>query len=999
MKYILYFIFMIFVNVILKAQNTNGTVTTPLNIGSIKKLGTSRNAYGNLGVRQMISASSQANAVAIVHRGSTPYASGSILMDVSLDGGTTWSVNRSLIWDNNTSSNSARYPRTVMYNPAGNSVGNNAMLISSFPLLDGSNSGTWGGLGLSAYKLNGTNVGSQSFTSNSSGGDTIHNIPFCITNAGNKVFVLDRSGDNASAYNDKLLMSVGNISGNSVSLSRQILNFATVVGPSGKAPLSDITMAFDATGQTGYMVALTHFDFVSDTNENILPVIMKTTNGGLSWGSPVQLAIANAVNLALGNNLNIVPSLAFEVSASVDQYGICHFLVHVGEKATNYAINGVPLKGGIFHFSTDGNSLLSSRKIGSPATLRGTFGTSTTMTSDTRPCVSKNESGSTLFFSWSETDPNVSSQNNSPDLITVGYDVVTKKYTPAYKFNVGVPVVLAAVSPIVFERTISGGAKEYELPISYLELNATGDIADSSYFNYVKGAIIGSNNFNQFVYNQGNTQFCDGGSTTLTSGFSTGNQWYRNGVSIQGATSSTYPATQSGTYFSVVAGDTSNAITINVLPVPVINLPDTLRSSASSVVLNPGNAQTYLWSTGDTIPTLTVTTTGLYSISIANSSGCVASKNCYVLLGVNPPANTPIQSTSVINYQGIAVDVNQLPIVNSNIGLRFSVLDGTSSGTVLYTETHATTTDASGYFKAYLGGGTATVSSFSSIPWSNGNPKFLKVEMDDQGGTVYRNVGTTQLVSVPYAMHAQTVDELKIGTILRGNNGTSYQLTIGSNGPEWTPISASCGTSVSYSGETYPTVQIGTQCWFSKNLNVGTMVNGNNDQTNNATIEKYCYNNDPANCTIYGGLYQWSEAVQYQNGASNTTSPNPNFSGNVQGICPTGWHIPSNGDWDNLENYLGGASNAGGALKSTSNLWTSPNQGATNSSGFSGIPGGYRETNGLFYSQTNYSYLWSISYSSTANAYYKLLLFDYSSLGTFTNNNKLKGFSVRCLKN
>ena len=72
-----------------------------------------------------------------------------------------------------------------------------------------------------------------------------------------------------------------------------------------------------------------------------------------------------------------------------------------------------------------------------------------------------------------------------------------------------------------------------------------------------------------------------------------------------------------------------------------------------------------------------------------------------------------------------------------------------------------------------------------------------------------------------------------------------------------------CGDVILYGGETYPTVQIGTQCWFQKNLNIGTMINGNANQTNNGIIEKYCYNNLAASCITYGGLYQWNEAMQY----------------------------------------------------------------------------------------------------------------------------------------
>jgi uncharacterized protein (TIGR02145 family) len=326
-----------------------------------------------------------------------------------------------------------------------------------------------------------------------------------------------------------------------------------------------------------------------------------------------------------------------------------------------------------------------------------------------------------------------------------------------------------------------------------------------------------------------------------------------------------------------------------------------------------------------------------------------------------------------------------------------SVIDQSPNGTVLYTETQTATTDGTGHFSVYLGGGTATQSSFSAIDWSNGNGKFLKVEMDGQGGTNYLTIGTTQLVSVPYAMHAKTVDELKIGTIIRGNNGTSYQLSIGANGPEWTPVAFNCGQAVSHLGESYPTVQIGTQCWFQKNLNAGNMISDSNNQTNNATLEKYCHNNDATNCTTYGGLYQWGEAVQYKNGSSNSTSPNPAFSGNVQGICPTGWHLPSDGEWSQLETFLGGSTVAGGAMKSTSSLWTAPNTGATNSSGFSALPGNLRGTNGSFGPIGGDAYFWSSTEFSNITAYRRGITYNFSRSNR-SDNYKEYGFSIRCLK-
>jgi uncharacterized protein (TIGR02145 family) len=175
------------------------------------------------------------------------------------------------------------------------------------------------------------------------------------------------------------------------------------------------------------------------------------------------------------------------------------------------------------------------------------------------------------------------------------------------------------------------------------------------------------------------------------------------------------------------------------------------------------------------------------------------------------------------------------------------------------------------------------------------------------------------------------------------------------------------------------------------------MINGGSDQTNNSTIEKYCYNDYPADCATYGGLYQWAEAVQYQNGASNITSPSPAFTVNLRGICPTGWHLPSDAEWSSLETTLGGSSVAGGALKSTSSLWIFPNTGATNSSGFSALPGGLSTTNGIYIFKGNFAYFWSSSESSATNAVVRELYYEDSGINRIPYP-KNTGFSARCIK-
>jgi len=111
-----------------------------------------------------------------------------------------------------------------------------------------------------------------------------------------------------------------------------------------------------------------------------------------------------------------------------------------------------------------------------------------------------------------------------------------------------------------------------------------------------------------------------------------------------------------------------------------------------------------------------------------------------------------------------------------------------------------------------------------------------------------------------------------------------------------------------YGGQTYNTVQIGAQCWLKENLNIGTKINGTVNQNNNSIIEKYCYGDLESNCNIYGGLYQWNEMMQYVTTAG------------VQGICPAGWHVPTDDQWATVATFLGGEGLAGGKMKSTGTI-------------------------------------------------------------------------------
>jgi uncharacterized protein (TIGR02145 family) len=187
-------------------------------------------------------------------------------------------------------------------------------------------------------------------------------------------------------------------------------------------------------------------------------------------------------------------------------------------------------------------------------------------------------------------------------------------------------------------------------------------------------------------------------------------------------------------------------------------------------------------------------------------------------------------------------------------------------------------------------------------------------------------------------------------------------------------------------GNFYNTVTIGSQVWMAENLKT-TRFNDNTGITNynsfpmpNMRYPAYCwYNNDPISYKgTYGALYNW-------------------FTINTGILCPTGWHVPTDAEWATLTDFLGGRSIAGGKLKETgTTLWISPNEGATNESGFTALPGGFKSYNGAF-TNVGYSGLWwSSTKLSPQVAWYLGVNNDNNEASRgYQNMNAL--YSVRCV--
>ena len=246
--------------------------------------------------------------------------------------------------------------------------------------------------------------------------------------------------------------------------------------------------------------------------------------------------------------------------------------------------------------------------------------------------------------------------------------------------------------------------------------------------------------------------------------------------------------------------------------------------------------------------------------------------------------------------------------------------------------------------------------------------------------------GSAVIFDATNSIHLPPSFEVEQGAIFEALTGVGCPST-------WT-----CGDVLLYGGQEYNSVQIGTQCWMAENLNIGTMINGGSEQTDNSIIEKYCYDNDTSKCDTYGGLYQWDEMMQY------TTTVG------TQGVCPNGWHLPADNELKTLEMHLGMSqaqtdaqywrgTDEGSELAGNELLWTNGDldmNAAFGTSGFAFLPGGFRKTDGTFLSDTDSAYFWSSSVSGST-AWYRTLNYLFTQIHRY-NNNKANGFGVRCVK-
>src|SRR5690554_1380360 len=363
---------------------------------------------------------------------------------------------------------------------------------------------------------------------------------------------------------------------------------------------------------------------------------------------------------------------------------------------------------------------------------------------------------------------------------------------------------------------------------------------------------------------------------------------------------------------------------------------------------------------------------------------------------------------ATVTARGVCWSTEQIPTISDNkttdgtgAGTFVSNISGLEPNTTYYVRAYATNGAGTGYGSAMLFTTTLEVVlpvlSTTEVTEITQTTATVKGNITDDGGATVTARGVCWSTNQnPTISDNKTTDGNGVGTFVSKISGLPADVTYYARAYATNRKGTANGNTMSFTteddkftdsrdGNVYKTVTIGNQVWMAENLKYLPSVN-NLSEDSQDTPGYYVSDYDgtdvtaakaTANYTTYGVLYNWPAAMN---------------------ACPTGWHLPSDAEWTELTDYLGGEGVAGGKLKEIGTThWNTPNTDATNETGFTALPGGYRYDNGTFSRIGGTGGWWSASENYTYDASLRYMFYNYGLVSRYVNGKEL-GFSVRCLR-
>ncbi|MCB9235633.1 MAG: PKD domain-containing protein [Bacteroidia bacterium] len=586
-----------------------------------------------------IAVNNDINTMIFVHRnnaGTFGGHSGQFRYDITTNGGTSWTLDQGPLNPASVNgTNAGRYPNIAIYNPSGNQNPSNAYLT----YLGATVASTWNGEVTGVRKLNGTG-NTENYNQF---GVTQSLIPRSMVKGAPGVYwAIDAIYNGTAATGFRIFKGTWNQTNNTISWTlNKTINPGFNTGFDGSNYISDFQLAFDPTGQIGWACALTHLT-PGPTGYAFYPVFYKTSDGGATWSTPIQVDLGQfsclTSNMATGN----IPTTIFDMDLTVDVYGNPHCITGVGNGSGSYSIYF-----GEWHAIFD---ITQMDGIWIPIHIRdiykgrGSWGSGANVVSMDMDCqAARSDDGTHIFAAWGDADSVVASgvAGVSPDLYVAAYDVVNRVWTPAENVT---SCNTTWKNKILFPRmapTVLNAGVNWRLPVVFGALNTgTSDPIDPATFHYLNNIQITPSDFTVpqctaavSLSNLDTIIVCDQSSYMLDAG-SGKDQYLWNNAS----TNQTLTVTSSGTYsVAVRSGCCTGTDQVVVI---FKNTPNSAFNgivSGLAVAFNDqtsGTPLTWHWDFGDgntstqQNPSHTYAVNGVYTVCLITSNGCGADTSC-----------------------------------------------------------------------------------------------------------------------------------------------------------------------------------------------------------------------------------------------------------------------------------------------------------------------------------------------------------------------------------
>jgi hypothetical protein len=778
--------------------------------------GASTNLFTNIRwTTNPIAVNKDLNTIVFAHRNSVAGfggSSGNIRYDVSMNGGTTWTNNIGNL--NPLLTSAARYPNACIYNPTGNSVPANAYMGYLAATINGA--GAWNGHVSGVRQLNGTG-NTENYNQ---AGSTNVLIPNSLTKGAPGVYwAVD------AVFNGTIVTGFRIYKGtwNGTSDITWANNF-TATPPlstafNGTAQVADYNIAFDPTGQKGWMSFLGHVTG-GPANYAYYPVFYKTTDGGASWNGPIQVDINQFPCITSLITSTNVATTAFEHDLTVDIYGNPHMITTICNGNNGYSV----YFGSTHHIFdiTQFNGIWNAYDVANVNAGRGTFGVGTNSISmDMFPQISRTADGKKIFFNWTDNSGYaLGAANQTPNLMSKAYDVTTWKWTPTKDFtSCNGSLNGQMIVPHTADEVLEPSGTTYKMAGVYGLFTVANDPGSTCNFNYLDNLLYSSTDFSitqtpaSVSIQQGSSWLLCPAAVITLSISGTYNQVLWNNASI---TNSTSVGTPSNYIVAVRNGCTIGADTIAVIgltanispasPSVCIGNSATLTantnaasftwspggSTATSIVVTPTVSTQYTLSTPGTNcvynPTANITVNNLPTITVSGSSSLCS--------GTSVTHSASGASTYSWNTGALTASVNLSPTVNTTYTVTGTDVNScvntqTSSITIFATPTIVVT----GSMVVCSGVTTTlTASGASSYSWSTG-PVTSTISLTPPAGTstiVVTGTGTNSCSkSQTLTLAANALPTVNIGSThtllcagstatLTGSGANSYNWNTGS---------------------------------------------------------------------------------------------------------------------------------------------------------------------------------------------------------------------------